>query len=143
MQEERSVSLAALEEEIAAMEQTAGAPAESPAAESAAAPTSETGPGEGEALRRALEEARERVTRLEQERMLLGRGVPEEDLDYYVFKIGQLTGPEKDFAAAAKEFLRSHAPRSAAVFSTGASLAGRAERPRSASDVMNRLIRGI
>ena len=93
-----------------------------------------------EELRAALTRARERVTQLERERALLSQGVPEEDLDYYVFKIGKLVSEEKDFATAAKEFLKQH--RSAAPRNTGASLAGRTARPRSTNETMNRILRG-
>ena len=55
-----------------------------------------------EELRAELSKARERVTQLERERTLLSQGVPEEDLDYYVFKIGKLVSDEKDFDTAAK-----------------------------------------
>ena len=93
-----------------------------------------------EELWAALTRARERVTQLERERALLSQGVPEEDLDYYVFKIGKLVSEEKDFATAAKEFLKQH--RSAAPRNTGASLAGRTARPRSTNETMNRILRG-
>ena len=75
---------------------------------------------------------------------LLSQGVAEEDLDYYVFKIGKLMTGEKDFDTAAKEFLKQHgAPRRAsAPHSTGASLAGRATAPRSTNETMNRILRG-
>ena len=120
-------------------------------------------------LRAALSRAEERVTQLERERALLSQGVPEEDLDYYMFKIGKLvTGEkdfntaakeflkqqfkigklvtgEKDFNTAAKEFLKQHgtAHRAPALRSTGASLAGRASGPRSTNDTMNRILRGV
>ena len=61
-----------------------------------------------EELRAELDKARERVTQLERERTLLSQGVQEEDLDYYVFKIGKLVSEEKDFESAAKEFLKQH-----------------------------------
>ena len=95
-------------------------------------------------LRAARSRAEERVTQLERERALLSQGVPEEDLDYYVFKIGKLMTGEKDFDTAAKEFLKQHgAPRRAsAPHSTGASLAGRATAPRSTNETMNRILRG-
>ena len=97
-----------------------------------------------EELRAELSRARERVTQLERERTLLTQGVPEEDLDYYVFKIGKLVSEEKDFEAAAKEFLKQRASerRAAAPRSTGASLAGRPSSPRSTNDTMNRILRG-
>ena len=95
-------------------------------------------------LRAELGRARERVTQLERERILLGQGVPEDDLDYYVFKIGKLVSAEKDFRTAAKEFLKEHGahPRFPAQRSTGASLTGRTTRTQSTSDTMNRLLRG-
>ena len=97
-----------------------------------------------EDLRAELSRTRERVTQLERERSLLTQGVPEEDLDYYVFKIGKLVSEEKDFEAAAKEFLKQRASerRAAAPRSTGASLAGRPSSPRSTNDTMNRILRG-
>ena len=96
-------------------------------------------------LRAALSRAEERVTQLERERALLSQGVPEEDLDYYMFKIGKLVIGEKDFNTAAKEFLKQHgtAHRAPAPRSTGASLAGRASGPRSTNDTMNRILRGV
>jgi hypothetical protein len=102
--------------------------------------------GDGAAeLRAALSRAEERLTQLERERSLLSQGVAEEDLDYYVFKIGKLVTGEKDFDTAAKEFLkqRGAARRVSAPHSTGASLAGRASAPRSTNDTMNRILRGI
>lgn len=95
-------------------------------------------------LRAALSRAEERLTQLERERSLLSQGVAEEDLDYYVFKIGKLVTGEKDFDTAAKEFLkqRGAARRASAPHSTGASLAGRASAPRSTNDTMNRILRG-
>ena len=97
-----------------------------------------------EELRTELSRVRERVTQLERERTLLSQGVPEEDLDYYVFKIGKLVSEEKDFETAAKEFLKQRASdrRAAAPRSTGASLSGRPSRPRSTNDTMNRILRG-
>ena len=97
-----------------------------------------------EELRAALSKAQERVTQLDRERTLLSQGVPEEDLDYYVFKIGKLVSEEKDFEAAAKEFLKQRASerRAAAPRSTGASLAGRPSSPRGTNDTMNRILRG-
>jgi hypothetical protein len=84
------------------------------------------------------------VTQLERERVLLSQGVPEEDLDYYAFKIGKLAGGEKDFETAAKEFLKEHAAqrRGGLPRSTGASLSARAARTQSTNDTMNKLLRG-
>ena len=97
---------------------------------------------ESAALRRELEASRARVTELERERLLLARGVPEEDLDYYVFKIGKLVTEKRDFAAAAGEYLKQRARRHPAPVSTGASLSGRTARTQSVNETMNRLLRG-
>lgn len=98
-----------------------------------------------EALREELSRAQERVTQLERERVLLSQGVPEEDLDYYVFKIGKLVSGEKDFDTAAKEYLKQHAAahRGSTPRSTGASLSGRTARAQSTNDTMNKLLRGV
>ena len=97
-----------------------------------------------EELRAELSKAQERVTQLERERTLLSQGVPGEDLDYYVFKIGKLVSERKDFESAAKEFLKQRASerRTSAPRSTGASMSGRPAKPRSTNDTMNRILRG-
>ena len=96
------------------------------------------------ALREELNRVQERVTQLERERILLSQGVAEDDLDYYVFKIGKLMRADGDFAEAAKDYLKEHGTpqRGQPQRSTGASLSGRAARPQSTNDTMNRLLRG-
>ena len=101
----------------------------------------------GEELWQQLEAARSRVEQLERERFLLLQGVPEEDLDYCVFRIGTLVTEKKDFAAAARDFLsRQKAGGERTGFRTGASLTGGLGGQRDAgktpNDVMNSLIRG-
>ena len=108
-------------------------------------PETETGNGgrdeEMEQLRADLESARGQVARLEHERILLGSGVPEEDLDYYTFKIERMEGAQDDFAKAAKEYLKAH-PIKRATVSSGAELGGsRRAKPRSASEIMNEILR--
>ena len=95
-------------------------------------------------LREELSRARERVTQLERERSLLLEGVAEEDLDYYAFRIGKLVSEEKAFDTALKEFLKQHgtARKPLQPRSTGASLSGRATKPLSTSETMNKLLRG-
>ena len=93
------------------------------------------------ALQQDLENALQRVRQLERERWLLSQGVPEEDLDYYAFKIGSLVTSEKDFAAAAKDYLRDHRLRPAGI-STAAALGGRISKAPGVNETMNRLIRG-
>ena len=132
-----------MDEEI--LEAPAGGPGTGTEADAAPEQSTEPVPEreDTDALRRELEASRARVEQLERERILLSEGVEEEDLDYYVFRIGKLTSEDQDFAAAAKTFLKQHGARHAALpRSTGASLSGRAARPQSTSDTMNRLLRG-
>lgn len=93
------------------------------------------------ALQQDLENALQRVCQLERERWLLSQGVPEEDLDYYAFKIGSLVTSEKDFAAAAKDYLRERRLRPGGI-STAAALGGRISKAPGVNETMNRLIRG-
>ena len=123
-----------------AVPETVPQPASEPAEE--AAPAAQGGGSPDEDLRRELDAARSRVTQLERERFLLGRGIPEEDLDYYAFKSGKLVTPERDFAAAAKDFLRQRGTLRTAARSTGAELSTRPNLSPSPSDVMNQILRG-
>ena len=92
-------------------------------------------------LRADLENANSQIARMQNERYLLSRGVPEDDLDYYLFKIEQTEGAKDDFKAAAKSYLKNHPIRRAAV-SSGAELSGnRKSRPRTASEMMNEILR--
>ena len=94
-----------------------------------------------EQLRADLETARGQVARLEHERFLLARGVPEEDVDYYTFKIERMEGAKDNFGKAAKEFLKAHPVRRATV-SSGADLSGsRRSTPQTASEMMNSILR--
>ena len=93
------------------------------------------------ALQQDLENALQRVRQLERERWLLSQGVPEQDLDYYAFKIGSLVTSEKDFAAAAKDYLRDRRLRPGGI-STAAALGGRISKAPGVNETMNRLIRG-
>ena len=90
-----------------------------------------------EQLRADLETARGQVTRLEHERYLLQRGVPEEDLDYYLFKVEKMESAQDDFKKAARDYLKAHPIKRTAV-SSGAELSeSRKSKPQSASELMN------
>lgn len=94
-----------------------------------------------EQLRADLETARGQVTRLEHERYLLARGVPEEDVDYYTFKIERMEGAQDDFKKAARDYLKAHPVRRTAV-SSGAELgAAGVRKPGTPNDLMNQLLR--
>ena len=97
--------------------------------------------GEMEKLREELESVRGQLARMEHERYLLSRGVPEEDLDYYAFKIEHMDSAGADFRKAAKEYLKAHPVRRATV-SSGAELgAGSARKAATSSELMNQLLR--
>ena len=111
----------------------------------------ETSPGSSiedaaqlETLRGELEAARRDAEQLRRERFLLLKGVPEDDLDYFVFKIDKLVNDETDFETAATAFLKQREKKPpAGIFRSGAKMTGGAPRAASASETMNRLIRGL
>ena len=86
------------------------------------------------------DEARAKVEQYERERVLLDKGVPADDLDYYVFKIGKTLTDGKDFKTAAEEYLTAH-PVSTVKMDTGANL-GSGPVNKTANEQMNALIRG-
>ena len=90
---------------------------------------------------RELAAVRGQLLRMEPERYLLSRGVPEEDLDYYAFKIEHSEGAGDDFRKAARDYLKAHPVRRTAV-SSGAELgAAGVRKPGSANEMMNQLLR--
>ena len=120
---------------------TAGLSPVPQAASRADSTDSEKEDAELDRLRNELASVRGQVARLEHERYLLSRGVPEEDLDYYTFKIEHMEGAESDFRKAAKEYLKAHPIRRTAV-SSGADLgAGSARKPVTSNEMMNQLLR--
>ena len=67
--------------------------------------------------------------------------MPEEDLDYYAFKIEHSEGAGDDFRKAARDYLKAHPVRRTAV-SSGAELgAAGVRKPGSANEMMNQLLR--
>ena len=97
--------------------------------------------GEMKKLREELESVRGQLARMEHERYLLSRGVPEEDLDYYAFKIEHMDSAGADFRKAAKEYLKAHPVRHATVSSGAALGAGSARKAATSSELMNQLLR--
>ena len=97
-----------------------------------------------DALIRERDDALARAEQAERESFLLARGVPPDDLDYYLFRIEkEARAGDGDFRAAAGAFLRqrqtSHTTR--ARVDTAAPLGGGGYAP-SPSETMNALIRG-
>ena len=96
------------------------------------------------AMKSELEAARRDAEQLRRERFLLLKGVAEDDLDYFVFKIDKLVNDETDFETAATAFLKQREKKPpAGIFRSGAKMTGGAPRAASASETMNRLIRGL
>lgn len=54
------------------------------------------------------DEALKKVSQYENEKLLAGKGVKSEDLDYVAFKVAQLVTDKKDFKTAADEFLKEN-----------------------------------
>ena len=126
------------EEQIA--EEVSSASAETASSERETTDAEESN-GEMKKLREELESVRGQLARMEHERYLLSRGVPEEDLDYYAFKIEHMDSAGADFRKAAKEYLKARPVRHATV-SSGAELgAGSARKAATPSELMNQLLR--
>lgn len=108
---------------------------------------------EQERQKRVLEErdsARQRVndleTELEQarrERLLLAKGISEDDLDYYAFKIGKMVTDVLPFEKAAEKFLKEHMKTGTkAVVSFGGQMPGNAPHTETINERINRQLRG-
>lgn len=84
-----------------------------------------------------------KVQQYEREKLLLGKGIPAEDVDYYAFKAGQLVSDTKTFEQAADEVIAARKPQKEAVrIDFGAPLQGSGGIAKTANDEMNALIRG-
>lgn len=87
-----------------------------------------------------LSAAQTELQQLKREKILLGRGVPAEDVDYYAFKIGKLVTGEKTFEQAVEEFFKDKSPGKVRVDMTAKLSGGGAD--RTLNEQMNTLIRG-
>lgn len=96
--------------------------------------------GERDTARTELSKAQAQLEQYEHEKLLTAKGVPADDLDYYVFKIGKLVSDRKTFEQAAEEFLKESVQNKVRVDMT-ARLDGGKTSPTS-NDAMNALIRG-
>lgn len=90
----------------------------------------------------ALATANAELEQLKRERILLSRGVSEEDVEYYAFKIGKLVTNETSFEAAAEQFFGQNKPRGIVKVNTTASVGG-GQGPKTGNDAMNAIIRGF
>lgn len=89
-----------------------------------------------------LTAATAKIQQYEREKILLAKGVPAEDVDYYAYKAGQLVSDTKTFEQAADEVISARKPQRETVrIDFGAPLQGGGT-TKTANDMMNALIRG-
>lgn len=89
----------------------------------------------------ALTSAQAELEQLKREKLLLNKGVPTEDVDYYAFKIGKLVTDSKDFEKAVEEYFKDNEPSQRVRVEMTAPLGAGGSAP-TANDAMNALIRG-
>lgn len=97
---------------------------------------------ERDTARADLQKAQDELESFKREKILTGKGVPAEDVDYYAFKIAKLVTDKKTFEQAADEFLKDNPPRMVRI-STGGTLGGGTQPTPKPNDKMNALIRGV
>lgn len=94
-------------------------------------------------LQQERDNALERIAQMENEKILTGKGVKTEDLDYVMFKVSKMVDEKTDFTKAAEKFLKDN-PRftgqSYRVMSTGVQSGG-AEGTGNPNDFINAAIR--
>lgn len=95
---------------------------------------------ENATLNGRLSEMEAKMTQYERERFLLAKGVPEKDLDYYVFKINKEVTEENPFDKAAEAFLKDFDGAPVVKLETGADLSGGAG-TMTANEQMNSIFR--
>lgn len=98
--------------------------------------------GERDTARNQLAEVTAQLEQMRREKFLAEKGVPAEDVDYYIFKIAKLVTEDKDFEKAAEEFLKDN-PTTKVRVDTSASLNGGKATTATANESMNALIRGV
>lgn len=95
----------------------------------------------------ALAAAQAELEQYKRERLLLQKGVPPGDVDYYAFKIGKLVDDSTPFEKAAEGFLQEHTPEKPGPAATpmrvdlGAPLNGKAP-TMTLAERINRELRG-
>lgn len=96
---------------------------------------------ERDAAKTDLAAAQAKITQFERERLVMGKGVSAEDVDYIVFKAAQLVSDTKTFEQAADEVIKARQPQNKVVVNLGGSLQG-SNAAKTSNDTMNALIRG-
>lgn len=89
------------------------------------------------------DEALKKVSQYENEKILTGKGVKTEDLDYVAFKVAQLVTDKKDFKTAAEEFLKENPRFTGRTYqvSTGVSSGNSGGTTESKNEHINNMIR--
>lgn len=89
------------------------------------------------------DDALKKVTQYENEKLLIGKGVKSEDLDYVAFKVAQLVTDKKDFKTAADEFLKENPRFTGKTYqvSTGVSSGNAAGNNTNPNEQINNAIR--
>lgn len=95
---------------------------------------------ERDTVKTQLTAAQAEIEQYKREKLLLSKGVPAEDVDYYSFKIGKLVSEDKTFEQAAEEYMKTAKPKGVRV-DMSARLGGGGT-PKTANEEMNALIRG-
>lgn len=103
--------------------------------------------GERDAANAALSAAQTELEQFRREKLLLSKGVPPEDADYYAFKIGKLVTDELPFEKAAEQFMQEKKAKEAKETGSGitvdltAPLNG-SPTTLTLSDIINQKLRG-
>lgn len=94
-------------------------------------------------LQADLDAANAKNAQYENEKILAGKGVKSEDLDYVAFKVNKLVTDKKDFKTAAEEFLKENPRFTGQVYkmSTGSTEGSAAAGTEAKNEQMNNLIR--
>lgn len=95
---------------------------------------------ERDTARTQLTAAQAELEQYKREKLLLSKGVPSNDVDYYAFKIGKLVSDSKTFEQAAEDFFKENRTGKVHV-DLGAPLGG-GSLNKTANEQMNALIRG-
>lgn len=95
---------------------------------------------ERDTARTQLTAAQAEIEQYKREKLLLSKGVPANDVDYYAFKIGKMVTDSKTFEQAAEDFFKENTTGKVHV-DLGAPLGG-SSLHKTANEQMNALIRG-
>lgn len=95
------------------------------------------------AIEAERDDALKKVAQYENEKILSGKGVKQEDLDYVAFKVNQLVTDKKDFKTAADEFLKENPRFTGQTYkmSTGTTSGNASGGTESKNEAMNNVIR--